>query len=97
MYTAEEMNAIAPDHVLTWMKLKTYGTPDPDDDANPTRARSNSLKYWKKALSFSIPNRHLGWNEIRGEGNPTRCSMANDLIKRVKQKEARKQGALSRT
>ncbi len=52
MYTAEEMNAIAPDHVLTWMKLKTYGTPDPDDDANPTRARSNSLKYWKKALSF---------------------------------------------
>ena len=97
VYTAEEMNAITPDHVVRWMKLKTYGTPDPDDDANPTGARSNSLKYWKKALSFFMPNRLLGWNENRGEGNPTRCAMVNDLIKRVKRKEARKQGAPSRT
>lgn len=52
VYTAEEMNAITPDHVVRWMKLKTNGTPDPDDCANATGARSSSLKYWKTLLSF---------------------------------------------
>jgi len=97
VYSAEELYALTPTDVVRWMKMKAYGTPDPVNDANPTMARSKSLKYWKKAISFFMPNRLMVWNEARLEGNPTRCMMVNELLKAVKRKEARKQGAKSKT
>jgi hypothetical protein len=51
--------------------------------------------YWKKALSSFMPNRLMVWNEISGVGNPTRSIALNDLIKYVKKKEVRGQGAPS--
>ena len=96
-YTVEELYAITPSEVVRWMKFRTYGTPDPDVAANPLYARSNSLKFWKKSISFFMPNRLMPWSEARQEGNPTRSTLVNDLIKQVKRKEARKQGAVSRT
>ena len=53
VYTKQELRAITPTDVLRWMNLKTFGTPDPANDANPTECRSSSLEYWKKAISFS--------------------------------------------
>ena len=38
-----------------------------------------------------MPNRDV-WCVTRTEGNPTRSALVNALIKRVKKKEARKQG-----
>ena len=55
-FTAEHLSTITPVAVLRWMNMKAFGTSDPPVDANPTLARSNSLKYWKKALSFFMPN-----------------------------------------
>ena len=97
VYTVEELYSLTPTDVVRWMKMKAYGTPDPANDANPTMARLNLLKYWKKAISFFMPNRLMVWNEARLEGNPTRCMMVNELFKTVKRKEAQKQGAKSKT
>jgi Transcriptional activator of glycolytic enzymes len=91
-YTKGELRALTPHHILQWMNLKAFGVTDPALDANPTLARANSLEYWKKALSFFMPNRLIVWVSGRNEGNPTRSLEVNNLIKRVRKKEVRKQG-----
>jgi hypothetical protein len=79
------------------MNMKTFGVVNPAIDANPVSARSNSLIYYKKAISFFHPDRLMEWSTGREEGNPTRSIEVNNLIKRVKQKEVRKQGVVSQT
>jgi hypothetical protein len=44
-----------------------------------------------------MPNKLTAWNAISGQGNPTRSIEVNELIKKVKKKEVRKQGAPSKT
>jgi hypothetical protein len=80
IYSDEELNAITPAHVLQWMNFKTFGTIIPAVDANPISARSSSLQYWKKAVSFFHPNRLMVWSAGRNEGNPTRSKEINNLI-----------------
>jgi hypothetical protein len=96
-FTEQELGVLTPADVLRWMNLKSFGVPNPPDDANPTQARSNSLKYWKKAISHFMPNKLMAWNRLSNQGNPTRSIEINDLIKRVKKKEVQKQGAPSQT
>ena len=91
-YRTSELNAITPIDVLRWMNIKTFGIPDPPIDANPVSARSSSLTFYKKSISFFMPNRLIPWSTTRSEGNPTRSNEINDLLKRVKRKEVRKQG-----
>jgi hypothetical protein len=74
------------------MNLKMFGIEDPPVDANPVHAHSSSLEFWKKATLFFMPNRLIPWNSTSREGNPTKSIEVNDLIKRVKKKEVRKQG-----
>lgn len=97
-FTQAELGELTAENIMRWFHRKTYGQPDPPTGHNlPPIARSNSLNYWKKALSFYMPNRLMVWDEINKRGNPTRCTAINDLIKTVKRKEARHQGALSQT
>ena len=97
IYSDAELCAIQPKHVLRWMNFRTFGTIIPAVDANPIGARSSSLQYWKKAISFFHPDRLMVWSAGRSEGNPTRSIEINNLIKRVKKKEVRKQGVMSQT
>jgi hypothetical protein len=90
----EVLSAITPNDVLRYMNLKTFGTTEPAGDANPISARANSLAVDKKAISFFMPNRDV-WSATRNEGNPTKSPQVNGVIKRVKKKEARKQGVKS--
>jgi hypothetical protein len=76
--------------------MKAFGTTELAGDANPISARANSLAMDKKAISYFMPNRDV-WSVTRTEGNPTRSALVNALIKRVKKKEARKQGVDSQT
>jgi hypothetical protein len=71
--------------------MKTIGRTEPAGDANPILARANALAMDKKAISYIMPNRDV-CSITRTEGNPTRSALVNALIKRVKKKEARKQG-----
>ena len=71
------------------MKVFLKRNPGPDD--NPLGGCSSSLMYYKKALSYFMPNRLMAWNELTSQGNPTKSVLLNGLIKAVK-KEVRKQG-----
>jgi hypothetical protein len=94
VHSMEVLAAITPMDVLRYMNLKTFGTMDPPGDANPISARANSIAVDKKAISFFMPNRDK-WSASRSEGNPTMSIQVNSLIKRIKKKEARKQGVQS--
>ena len=93
-FTTEELSAITPEVIVRWMSLKVYGTPDPSPNDNPIEGRSSLLAYAKKAISFFMPNKLMYWNELANPpiGNPTKSAAVNELIKRVKKKEVRKQG-----
>ena len=51
-YTKGELRALSPNDIMRWMNLKTFGIPDPPMDSNPRFARSNTLAFWKKSISF---------------------------------------------
>ena len=77
------------------MKLTAFGRSDAGDDDVPTCGRSSTLAFHKKALSYFMPNKHLGWNMVSLSGNPTRSPEINDLIKQVKRHEVRGEGVSS--
>jgi hypothetical protein len=77
------------------MNLKAFGSPNPGPDANPTGCRSSTILYWKKAISFCMPNKHHPWDSLNERGNPTRSREILDLIKYVKKKEVCHQGVPS--
>jgi hypothetical protein len=66
--------------------------PDPAPSDNPTHGRCSSLEYYKKALSYFMPNRHNEWDEVTLRGNPTKSQEVLDVIKAVKKKEVLRQG-----
>ena len=98
-YTNEELLQVTPNHGLKWMLLCTFGSTDVGVISDTTRpmVRANTLQFWKKSISFFMPDRLQALSTGRGEGNPTKCLEVNDLIKKVKRLEARKQGASSQT
>jgi hypothetical protein len=83
-YRKSELNAVTPNDVLRWMNNKVFGMPDPPPlDANPVSARSSSLQFYKKSISYFMPNRLAVWSYTRNEGNPARSTEINDSIKRA--------------
>jgi hypothetical protein len=56
-FTPEELNEIQPEEIEKWTCVMVYGIPEPGPDDNPTLGRSSSLEYYKKALSYYMPNR----------------------------------------
>ena len=97
VFTREQLAALTPDHIVRWMRLKVYGTPDPTAHMNPTKGRANSIAFAKKAISHFMPNRLMTFNEmsVPPVGNPTKSAPVNHLIKLVKMKEVQKQGKAS--
>ena len=95
-FTQERLGQLKPADLMRWFNNLTFGEPLPPHghNMNPV-VRCHSIKYWKKALSFFMPNRLMPWNELSNVGNPTRCREINELIKFVQKKEVRRQGAPS--
>jgi hypothetical protein len=95
-FNQEQLLTIKPVDIKRWMcLLKAYGSPDPPAGSNPTDGRESSLNYYKKALSYFMPNKHNGWDEVTLRGNPTKSREVLDLLKAVRKKEVRRQGAAS--
>ena len=87
VYSDEELLQITPQMLLEWMNFRTFGTIMPAVDANPISARSSSLGYWKKAISFFHPNQLIAWSEGQKEGNPTQSVEINNPIAESPNKE----------
>ena len=92
-FTREELAALTSNDLVGFMNMRAFGMVMPGPNNKPSHCQSSSLEYWKKAISFFMPNKNHQWNEMTNSGNPTRSQDVNDLIKRVKRFEIRKQGA----
>ena len=92
VFTQEELLGLTPEHLVRYMSMKVFGVPEPEEDANPMEGRSSSLEYYKKAVSYFMPNKLMTWDVQTGRGNPTCLVKVNELIKLVKKKEVWKQG-----
>jgi hypothetical protein len=94
-FTQEELLTITPEEIYAFCAYKVYGIPNPSESDNPTKGRSSSIEFSKKAISFFMPNRLAHWDVRTSSGNPTKSVKVKDLIKLVKKKEVRKQGTMS--
>ena len=90
-FSQERLTLIRPDDIMRFFNFQAFGTEDPQDDDAPL-LRSSSIAFYKKAISYYMPNRLMTWNEIALVGNPTRSAVINNMIKFLKRKEVRGQG-----
>jgi hypothetical protein len=86
---------LTPEDIYAFLATKVYGVPNPSPTAHPTNDRSASLEFAKKAISYFMPNRLMVWNQTTREGNQTRSNVVNELTKRAKKQEIRRQGRTS--
>ena len=94
-FNADQLEAITPEELVSYFSFKVYGVTDPGPEDLPKKGRSSSILFWKKAISYYIPNKLEGWNNKARTGNPTKSLQVNELIKRVKKREVRRQGVQS--
>jgi hypothetical protein len=89
VFAQDCLAAITAEDLLRWMNYKMFGAPFPGPDANLTGCRSSTILFWKKSISFFIPNKHHPWDSLMEQGNLTRSREVLDLIKYIKKKEVR--------
>jgi hypothetical protein len=95
-FEQEFLSAITAEEILEWMNVKAFGVGNPaEHDHLPSLIRSSTLSFYKKAISYFIPNKHLKWNVDSRVGNPTMSPDINALIKRLKTLEVRGIGVVS--
>ena len=54
--TLNELKEVIEKDVEEYFNVCAYGTNSLTDDDRPTECRSSSLQYWKKAISYFMPN-----------------------------------------
>jgi hypothetical protein len=91
----EELFTLTPKDIYNFLATKAYGVPNQSPIAHPTNGRNASLEFAKKEISYFMPNRLMVWNQRTRGGYPTRSNVVNELIKRVKKQEVRRQGRVS--
>jgi hypothetical protein len=92
IFAQNELSAITPEDLGKYFYFKAYGREDPDEEDHADPCRSSTLHFYKKAVSYYIPNKHMQWNVDSRIGNPTKSPLTNSLIRDVKQLECRDKG-----
>ena len=97
VFTREQLLELKPQHIHDWLAKKAFHKADYsyENGDRPIYARSSSLDFWKKAISFFMPNHNPHW--CNDQGNPTKHQMHRKLIDLVKLCEVRGEGADSKT
>ena len=82
---------LTPRDICAYFSLKVFGCVNPEEGTASKLGRSSSLMFYKKAISYFMPNKLSGWNVETKSGNPTKSIAVNSLIKKVQKMEVRKQ------
>ena len=61
-YTDDEKRQITPKELVRWLNMRTFGSPNPEPNVTiRPLVRANTLAFWKKAISFHMPDRLIPW------------------------------------
>ena len=84
IFSREQLLQIKPQHVYNWLANKAFKKVDfsVEGGDKPIHARSLSLKFQKKAISYFMPDNAPHW--YNGHGNPTKHQMHCKLIDVIK-------------
>ena len=77
------------------MRFLVYGTAESSPNVNPTHAKSNALKTWKKQISHFMPNKLVKWDAMLNVGNPTKSIKVNDVHDSENDEEGSEKGRKS--
>ncbi len=97
-FSQERLAELTPNDISRYFLYRLYNNPDIalDNDEKPNHCCTTIL-YWKKAISFFMPNNNNAWVETSQIGNPT-CTVAiAKIIKHLKKKETAQRGASSQS
>ena len=96
-FSQAELKAVNPKKIMEFVKLRVYDDADADPDVvPPVRYRSNTIKSWKKAWSWFMPNKLTNWDEVSKRGNPTCCVELNAMIGSMIKMEVARRGMPSK-
>jgi hypothetical protein len=95
IFSFSRLYQIKPIDIVHWMTLKVYGTTNPQEDSRPIYGRSSSLEHYKKSISYYMPEKLQPWSIRLNSGNPTRSTVVNNFIKKIKRLEVKKVGKKS--
>ncbi|KAL7492567.1 hypothetical protein ACHAWT_002170 [Skeletonema menzelii] len=88
-FTEEELSTVTPESIMKWMNKKICGDENTDmlhgDIPTPVRCSHHVLDFYKKSISYFMPNKGQVWDPDTKRGNPTRSKDINNLIKKVKE------------
>lgn len=93
VFSREQLRQITPKAVHDWLAMVAFGKTEYGPADESKGARAHTLEYRKKAVSYFMPYKKATWCD--GRGNPTKSDKVNDIIGKVKQRQARGQGAKS--
>jgi hypothetical protein len=92
-FSQEHLLEITDLDVANFLTFKAYGPnlfPEEGPDEFPIAlTRSSTLAFYKKAISSYMPRQHQQWDEITGQGNPTKSTAAQQVIKDLKKRKVR--------
>jgi hypothetical protein len=98
VYSENKKRQVTPEELMRWLNIRTFGVPKPGSQmAIQFLVRANTVAYWKKAISFFMPDCLHCWRTGSNDGNPTKLAEVNDFVKYLRKLEAGKQGAVSKT
>ena len=93
VFTREELEPITNIQIYRWSKFRVYGDADVDENMSPPiHYRVNSVLAWKRAISYSMVNRNMPWNEVAQVGNPTRSQEMQRLIASMRRFQTQRRG-----
>ena len=72
VFPVDQLGSIQPSELRRFFTFKVFGKEEITDADDPKEGRASSIEFWKKSISYYMPNRLHAWNSLRLEGNPTR-------------------------
>ena len=92
-FSQERILEITDLDVANFLTFKAYGPnlfPEEGPDEFPVAlTRASTLAFYKKAISSYMTRQRQQWDEITGQGNPTKSAAVNEIIKALKKREVR--------
>ena len=92
-FNRDQLLQLKPQHIHNWLAKRAFGKVlfSIESGDRPIHARSSSLEFQKKAVSFFMPDNAPHW--CNGQGNPTKHSMHRKLLETITKCEVRGEGA----
>ena len=79
IFTEEEKGSVQPADIHKWFCWFAYRKENPTPKDNPTQARSSTLVYYKKSMSYFMDTNEY-WNNTHQAGNPTRSRLISPIL-----------------